>query len=393
MHRKNLIRTLAAAVTLTMVVAGFAACKTEETTVTQNSTLVIPDTSETTAVSESKGSQDLGPASTAKVTERVVDTNGQLSVKGTQLVNAAGEPIVLKGMSSYELGGVVKFFNKDVVKTLAEDWGCSVLRLAMTTVGQGPGYVSEPDRYFADICTYIDNCIDQGIYVIADWHILGDCDPTEYEENAIDFFTRLSEKYGDTPNIIYEICNEPNRDRADGTGPVDWSNTIKPYAEKVIKAIRANDPDNVIVVGTPNWSQDVDVASRDPIKADNIMYTLHFYAGSHGQEFRDKIVEAMNNGCAVFVTEWGTTKNTGRGALYLEESTAWLDFLADKKISWCNWSIGCAFGEASNALKMNTERLSVQEQLAGHWPDGYLTDSGYYVRSQILGEPYVPRDN
>ena len=40
----------------------------------------------------------------------------------------------------------------------------------------------------------------------------------------------MAAKYGDTPNVIFEICNEPN-----GT---DWSD-IKRFADLVIPRIRA----------------------------------------------------------------------------------------------------------------------------------------------------------
>ena len=70
-------------------------------------------------------------------------------------------------------------------------------------------------------------------------------------------------------NVIYEICNEPN-------GGTSWS-TIKKYAEKIIKGIRTYDKKAVILVGTPNWSQDVDQAALSPVSKKyrkNVMYTL-----------------------------------------------------------------------------------------------------------------------
>ena len=77
-------------------------------------------------------------------------------------------------------------------------------------------------------------------------------------------------EYGAFPNVIYEIYNEPLN--------VSWSNVIKPYAMSVISIIREIDPDNLIIVGTPNWSQRVDMAAQDPIvEFENIAYTLHFY--------------------------------------------------------------------------------------------------------------------
>ena len=75
--------------------------------------------------------------------------------------------------------------------------------------------------------------------------------------------------------FFYEICNEPKN----GTS---WKE-IKSYAKSVISTIRENDKKAVIVVGTPTWSQDVDQAAADPIKGENLMYALHFYAATQRQ--------------------------------------------------------------------------------------------------------------
>jgi len=41
---------------------------------------------------------------------------------------------------------------------------------------------------------------------------------------------------------------------------------VKPYAEDMIRTIRAIDPDNLIIVGTQTWAQDVDKAADNPIR-------------------------------------------------------------------------------------------------------------------------------
>jgi len=351
--------------------------ETEETTTEEAET--TPSETET----EPSETEPLhGPFSTAIVTDKIVESYGQLSVDGTQLVNSNGEPVRLEGMSTYGMNAMAGFVNQAAVQTLAEDWGCDVLRLAMYTEGNSDGYIVNPDKYFEQMCEYVDLCIDQGIYVIIDWHILSDGNPNTYKTEAIDFFSRISAIYADSPNVIYEICNEPNSREEEVE--VDWDNVIKPYAEEVIAAIRANDPDNIIIVGTPNWSQDVDIASANPIEGENIMYTVHFYAGSHGQELRDKVQTALDNGIAVFCTEWGTTNDSGAGTVFIEESQQWLDFFDENGISWCNWSIGGSQTEASNALKFISNVLTIEEKYAGHWPDEFISDSGLFVRDMIL---------
>ncbi len=332
--------------------------------------------------------------STAVVTERVVDNNGQLQVIGTNLCNEAGEPIQLKGMSTYGLNSMVNFVNVDTVQTLAEDWGCSVFRLAMYTYSDIRAYNTNPDEYYEQMREYIQLCIDQGIYVICDWHILYDGDPNEYKDDAIYFFERISAEFGDCPNLIYEICNEPNGPCIDDPSQeVGWENCIKPYAEDVIATIRANDPDNIIIVGTPHWSSDVDIVSEDPLDGENLMYAFHFYAGSSGQEKRDRIQVAIDNGLPVFCSEWGVSQDSGTGGVAYESTLEWIEFMDENNISWCNWSIGGAHNESSNALKLFTDLLDPNQKIHGHWPDFFLTRSGLFVRALILGQEFeIPED-
>ena len=391
---------IAVILTLALGLSALAGCSTklapetlpsEVPTNPTESTVILPSESET-ETTETEPAH--GPNSTAVVTDRIVDLNGQLAVDGTNIVNSEGEAIQLKGMSTYALNMCPDTVNEEFVKTLAEDWGIDVLRIAMTTKGNSDDYSTDPDKYFNMVCGIIDLCLEQGIYVIVDWHILYDGDPNEFKAESVDFFSRISAIYGDNPNILYEICNEPNGNTfEDDSVPVTWDGSIKPYAEEVIAAIRENDPDNIIIVGTPTWSQDVDIASEDPIEGDNICYTCHFYAGSHGQELRDKIVTANENGICIFVTEWGTTNDSGKGTVFVEESQEWLDFLEERNISWCNWSIGGSNAESSNALKFQSSVLTVSEKYEGHWPDEFISTSGLFVRCNLLDQEYVaPED-
>jgi hypothetical protein len=237
-----------------------------------------------------------------------------------------------------------------------------VVRAAMGI--ESGGYLQNPDVEMNKIKTVIDACIDLGIYVIIDWH---DDNAQNHQPQSIDFFKKIAALYGNHPNVIYEIYNEPQQ--------VSWANVIKPYAKAVIDSIRSIDPNNIIVVGTPTWSQDVDTASMNPLEYENIAYTLHFYAATHKQELRNKAVTAMNNGIALFVTEWGTCEATGTGFLDSAEVEKWMNFMESNKLSWCNWSVADKV-ETSAALKPNVNST-------GGWPDSSLTPSGSLVREKI----------
>lgn len=304
----------------------------------------------------------------------VVERYGQLQVIGTNLCDSNGTPIQLRGMSSHGLQWQGKYANEDVIQWLRDDWNSQVWRAAMYLT-QG-GYVTGKRLRFK-VFDSIEAAQKLGVYCIADWHVMNDRNPQAYKEESIEFFTNLAQTYGDKPNVIYEICNEPNGN------DVTWNEDIKPYAEEVIAAIRKYDSDNIIIVGSSTYSQDVDIAAQNPIRADlakNVMYTLHFYAGTHGQELRDKAQIALDAGLPLFVTECGTTKASGDGGVFKKESLVWFSFLQNNNISWVNWSVNNK-GEDSGVLKYNVDKTG-----KGGWSLDDLSDSGLFIRSVLKNE-------
>ncbi|MFP4113833.1 MAG: cellulase family glycosylhydrolase [Spirochaetota bacterium] len=320
---------------------------------------------------------------------------GQLRVEGTRLLAEDGSPVQLKGMSTMGLqwyGGIV---NERAFTALARDWEADVVRLALY-VGEG-GYATDPSLKQL-VVEGVELAIDLGMYVIIDWHVLTPGDPNAPVYDGVDdFFAEMSERFGDYPNVIYEIMNEPN-------GDLSWQDDLKPYAERIVSVIRANDPDNVILIGSGTWSQDVDVAAADPVDGENLMYTLHFYTGTHGEELREKARTALDRGVALFASEWGTSAATGTGGPFINAAEEWLGFLDEHRISWTNWSL-CNKNETSAALNGLVQEyvagegtVVVQEETPlepdsaspeGHpaWDPDQLTVSGAYVRAKIKGVP------
>ena len=303
--------------------------------------------------------------------EPPVERYGALSVNGIHLCDSAGKPIQLCGMSSHGLQWYGKFANKDVIKWLRDDWNADLWRAAMY-VSSG-GYAQ--NRVIArKVIDSIEAAKELGVYVIVDWHVLSECDPLLYVTQAEEFFEQIASTYSDCPNIIYEICNEPNGDK------VTWEGNIKPYAERIIPVIRKY-CDNIIVVGTPVWSSDLASAAASPIENQkNIMYSLHFYAGSNGKDSRDAAEAAIKKGLPVFVTEWGTTKSSGDGGVFEKETMEWIRFMGKNKISWANWSVNNK-GEDSGALKYNKDR-----DAKGGWAESDLQPSGVLLRQILRGE-------
>ncbi len=306
-----------------------------------------------------------------EVTEKIglVSTHGQLSVKGTDLVDKNGRPFQLRGVSTHGIQWFPAFANKDAFRYLRDEWNINVIRLAMYS-GAGEGYT---DSTKAGIEKTVQNAVDYAIeldmYVIVDWHVLQDQSPQVRKADALRFFGYMSEKYADCPNIIYEICNEPN-------GYATWSGDIKPYAEEVIPVIRKNDPDSVIIVGTPTWSQDIDKAMADPLKYDNIMYALHYYAATHTDWLRDRLRNCHNNGLPVMVTEFGNCDASGNGSNDFNSARKWLELLDSLNISYMNWSL-CDKAEAASLLKPGASSK-------GGWSDSQLSENGKFMRDWFV---------
>jgi len=304
----------------------------------------------------------------------VVERYGQLQVLGTNLCDQAGNPVQLRGMSSHGLQWHGKYACLPVLTWLRDDWNMQVWRSALY-LSEG-GYITQRSLK-AKIVESIDAATDLGLYVIIDWHVLRDQNPQMYKEEAIAFFGEMAQKYGSRPNVIYEICNEPNG------ADVTWDGVVKPYAEEVIAEIRKYDSDNVIIVGTPTWSQDVDIAAGNPIlNQKNIMYSLHFYAGSHGDELRKKTEIALSKGLPIFATEWGTTLNTG-DQFFPDKTITWLKFMKKHNISWVNWSVNNK-GEDSGILVFNADREG-----KGEWKESDLSKSGVFVRKVLRNETKI----
>ncbi len=299
----------------------------------------------------------------------VVDINGALSVKGNKIVNAKDKVVSFAGNSLFWSNDYYRgntFYNKGVIKHLKDHWNSKIIRVPMTADPDiHDSYIFDKETNLTKLETVVDASIDLGLYVIIDWHSHR---AENNEKEAIEFFTKMAKKYGEYPNVIYEIYNEPLK--------VSWDEVIKPYAEKVIKAIRKIDPDNIIVVGTPRWSQDVDDAAKNPILGyKNIAYTLHFYAGSHKEWLMNKAKKALDNGVALMVTEWGTVNADGNGAVDPESVKIWMDFMKEYNLTHCNWSINNK-EEGASILKPGTNSK-------GNWKDEDLTASGKLAKSYI----------
>ena len=288
-----------------------------------------------------------------------VKHHGRLHVEGTQLTDQNNNPIVLRGMSFGWHSMWPRFYNEKAVKWLKKDFNCNVVRAAMGIELGKMSYLKEPEFSKEKVEAVVSGAIKSDIYVIIDWH-----SHNINLKEATEFFNEMSKKYAKYPNVLYEIFNEPNHE--------SWPE-IKAYAEEIIKVIRINDPDNIILVGSPHWDQDVDLPAADPVKGyTNIMYTMHFYAATHGKELRDRTDEAIKKGLPIFISESAGMEATGDGPLDLKAWQEYMDWMENRKLSWITWSVSDK-DETCSILKKSAKSQ-------GGWKENDLNNSGIKVR-------------
>lgn len=293
-----------------------------------------------------------------------------LYVEGTQLM-AAGKPVAMRGVSFGWHNIWPRFYNKEAVKHLHDDWGVQLFRAAIgaddhakaDNPGIHGGYMGEPE--FALECLYnvVDGAIESGSYVIVDWH-----SHLLHTAEAKDFFTKVATRYADCPNVIYELYNEPVND--------SWAE-LKAYAEELIPVIDSiSTVHPLILMGCPHWDQDINLPAEDPLTCyDNLMYTVHFYAATHKDYLRERSDAALAAGIPIFLSECAACEASGDGPMDMDSWQAWSGWAASKGISIITWSIS----DKAETCSMFTPEASSE----GPWKDEVIKPWGTIVKNWL----------
>lgn len=309
-----------------------------------------------------------------------MDYYGALSVSDGKLVDSHGKEVQLTGISTHGINWFPEFAAPETIASLRNNFGINVIRLAMYTSDYN-GYCvggSDNQKDLMDkICSAVDAATENDMYVIIDWHTLNDENPNTYKAESIQFFGEMVRKYKGNDNVIYEICNEPN-------GDTTWSD-IKSYAKEVIPVIRNVDSDAVILVGTPEWSSDLESVQGDPLNFKNIMYTYHFYAASHKDDARAELESALEAGLPVFISEYGLVSADGNGNVDTKEAKKWYDLIDEYKLSSCIWNLSNK--DEGSAL------ISADCQSTLDWKYEDLSEEGKYFFDKLSEGNKTENDN
>ena len=268
----------------------------------------------------------------------------KLQVKGTKVVDSKGKEVQLKGVSTHGIAWFPEYVNKKQFASWKK-FGANTVRLAL--------YSDKDDGFSTSLYKKVEEGVkyatELNMYVIIDWHILRDGNPKTNQKQATAFFTKMAKKYANYTNVIYEICNEPN-------SGATWEKDIKPYARKMYSVIRKYDKEGIIIVGTPNWSQDVDVVAKSPLtKVKNVMYSLHFYAATHTDWIREKATTAIKDGLPIFVSEFSICESTGSGRIDTKSADKWMKLIRKYKLPYVGWNVSNK-NETSSLLKSSCKK-------------------------------------
>jgi endoglucanase len=344
---------------------------------------------------------DLPPVVAATPFIPAVTRHGDLSVSDGKLRDSNGAAVQLCGMSTHGIQYFDDFYTENAIKALGaeEGWRADIIRISSyVNEGYGHGIYLDDIEYWRNrIDQLVSYATENNMYAMIDWHMLSPGDPNNYLAEAKEFWDYMSKKHGNNDNVLFDICNEPNNEglvswKENDNGvwvtdktivegkSVDWG-MIKNYANEIIPIIRGNGSGNVIIVGTPDWASSPQKVIGNELDFENIMYSMHFYADSHGSSYRVNVQTAIDAGLPIFVTEFGTQNSAGEGPNNEDESDKWLDFLDDNEISWCNWNYSDDW--RSGAVFKKSVSFSSVSPVEAYYNRANLKESGEYIMDRL----------
>lgn len=274
-----------------------------------------------------------------------------IHVEGNQFKDEAGHTVVLRGVDMIDLGAteaweggidemIDRLSNPSDPQSNSPGWGTQILRLAVAPadamIGTPAAYSPGTQYYERYLRPTVDYALRKGLYVIIDWHYIDDT--SLHVDTTSAFWTDIAPRFAQDSNVFFELYNEP----VDGG---NWS-TTKPHMQAWYDIVRAAAPNNVILVGSPNWSQLAGTAAQDPIDGTNIAYVAHMYP-THWMlpSLRTQITTAAAI-APVFMTEWGFEQ--GLMGLLDGTITSYGDplkaFIEANGLSWSAWCASSTWG-------------------------------------------------
>lgn len=291
-------------------------------------------------------------------------TNPQdfLSVKGAKVVDEKGEVFVLRGVNiadpaklAYNGRWDERIFNEIAA------WGANVVRIPVHPLGWKR---EGKEWYFARIDEAVHWANANNLYLILDWHVIGNLQSNLYQhpmyvtdmDETREFWQSVALRYRGVPTIaVYELINEPTHDfignGAESLGKASWEG-LRDIHEELIDLIYVYDQRVIPLVAGFNWAYDLTMVADAPVRREGIAYTVHPYPQKAKPEVKSKenffalwqqTWGYVADNYPVMATELGWVKEDGYGAhvpVIHNEGTYGpqiVEFMEARDISWTAW--------------------------------------------------------
>jgi endoglucanase len=258
--------------------------------------------------------------------------------------------VILRGVSLIDLGTTEQRYGgaRQMIDRLTDKndsdggvtgWYPTVLRIAIypadsPDVRSPSTFQAGSDDFYNQLLRpVVDHCKDKGVYAILDWHYIDDT--TQHRQTTEQFWRYVSAKFAGDSHVLFELYNEPINNG-------DWS-SVRVDMQSWYDLVRQSAPDNLVLVGTPNWCQNVGPTADNPVDGTNIAYVAHMYPMHwKSQDLRNQITTAAAKH-PVFMSEWGFQPNAPGDSTGIVDGTAtsygnpFKEFVEQNKTSWTVW--------------------------------------------------------
>lgn len=301
-----------------------------------------------------------------------------IKVKGNKFVNPEGKTILFRGLSISDPDKISRqnHWNKSYFEKVKET-GASIVRIPVHPVAWRE---RTPQKYLELLDQAVEWCTDLGMYVIIDWHSIGNLEMGLFQnpmyntskQETYNFWRTIAQHFsGNNTIAFYEIFNEPTVFRGQ-LGKMYWSEWKK-INEDIISIMRSFDKETIPLVAGLDWAYDLSPLHDDPINAEGIGYVTHPYEWKRTQPWELKWEENFGFAAGdypVMATEFGFELREGQTIDANHYANRIVNYLEGKGISWVCWCYDPEWGP----------------RLLKSWDTFELTESGKFFQKAMHGE-------
>ncbi|MEZ4901601.1 MAG: glycoside hydrolase family 5 protein [Spirosomataceae bacterium] len=223
----------------------------------------------------------------------------KVKVKGNQFVTEDGEKVVFRGLNLADPDKLFQsgHWRKDLFEE-AKNWGANVVRFPVHPAAWRKQGKTDYLKLLDDGVKW---ATDLGLYVIIDWHSIGNLRTEMYQadmyettqKETFEFWRTMAKHFkGNTTVAFFELFNEPTTYNGQ-LGTCTWAQWAA-LNEEMIGIIRAHGNEAIPLVAGFNWAYDLTPVKETPIKAEGIGYVSHPYPMKRPQPWEPK-----------WTTDWG----------------------------------------------------------------------------------------